>query len=149
MVPSCSGSPVFRPIPLEGSDEIHHAGLSYRFHEADEPGYWQQDRLIAGEWTPFTRYDLSPPTEERRITAYQRHHTFGESWVVDSLRMVRCEDDAVYSVTGNELTSFTPEGKRTERLIDLAAYQRVAELFHAPNLPLAEAMRLRPDCAPL
>jgi arylamine N-acetyltransferase len=144
-----TGSPIFRPITLEGTVELHHAGLSYRFGPADEPGYWQQDRLIEGEWTRFTLYDLGEPTEERRIAAYQRHHTFGESWVVDSLRMVRCEDAAVYSVTGNELTSFTPHGKRTDRLTDLAAYQEMAKLFHAPNLPLAEAMRERPDFAPI
>jgi N-hydroxyarylamine O-acetyltransferase len=143
-----TGSPIFRPIPLEGTEELHHAGLSYRFRPGDEPGYWQQDRLIDGEWTRFTRYDLGQPTEERRIAAYQRHHTFGESWVVDTLRMVRCEDDAVYSATGNELTSFTPQGKRTERLTSLAAYERIAGLFHAPNLPLAEAMRARPGFVP-
>jgi arylamine N-acetyltransferase len=149
LVDAGTGSPIFRPIPLSGTDEIHHAGLSYRFGPADEPGYWQQDRLIEGAWIRFTRYDLGEPTEERRIAAYQRHHTFGESWVVDSLRMVRCENDAVYSVTGNELTSFTPHGKRTERLTNLAAYAEMAKLFNAPNLPLAEAMRERPGFAPM
>ena len=142
-----TGSPIFRPISLEGTDELHHAGLSYRFRPADEPGYWQQDRLIDGAWTRFTLYDLGPPTEERRIAAYQRHHTLGESWVVDTLRMVRCEDDAVYSVTGNELTSFTPEGKRTERLTNLTAYTEMAKLFHAPNLPITVAIQERPSFA--
>ncbi len=145
-----TGSPVFRPIPLAGAEEIHHAGLSYRFRVADEEDFWQQDRLIAGEWTPFCRYDLGDATEERRVAAYQRHHTFGESWVVDALRLVRCWDDEVVSVTGNELTRFTPAAKTVERLTDLASYERMAaDLLGAPNLPIAEAMQVRPTFAPV
>jgi arylamine N-acetyltransferase len=145
-----TGSPVFRPIPLAGIEEIHHAGLSYRFRAADEDRYWQQDRLIGGVWTPFCRYDMGEATDERRVAAYQRHHTFGESWVVDSLRLVRCRDDEVFSVTGNELTRFTPAGKRVEPLTTLAAYEHMAaELIGTPNLPIAEAMRARPSFAPV
>lgn len=148
LVDAGTDSPIFRPIPLDGAVERHHAGLAYRFRAADDDGFWQQDRLIAGEWLPFCRYDLTPPAEQRRMAAYQRHHTFGESWVVDTLRMVRCEDSEVLSVTGNELTRFTAKGKTVERLTDLAAYDRMAELFHAPALPIAEAMRARPQFAP-
>ena len=145
-----TGSPVFRPIPLTGVEEIHHAGLSYRFRAADEDGHWQQDRLIAGEWTPFCRYDLREAADERSIAAYQRHHSFGESWVVDSLRLVRCWDDEVVSVTGNELTRFTAAGKTVGRLTELAAYERMAaDLLGTPGLPIAEAMRARPTFAPV
>ena len=32
-----TGSPIFRPIPLTGTTEFRHAGLSYRFRAATNP----------------------------------------------------------------------------------------------------------------
>ena len=85
---------------------------------------------------------LRPPVEREREAAYQRHHTPGESWVVDRPRLVRCEDDAVFTLRGDEFTHFTDGGKRTERINDPGEYARLtAEIFRLPALPIAAALR--------
>ncbi len=107
-----TGSPVFAPIPLDTETYLTAAGLEFRFRPDPESGFFLQERLIDGDWKTSTRYDLSPLDEERRVTAYQRHHTFGQSWVVDRLRMIKWVGDEIcYSITGNELTTITAEGK--------------------------------------
>jgi N-hydroxyarylamine O-acetyltransferase len=142
-----TGSPIFRPIPLTGITEFQHAGLTYRFR-ADEPGHWLQERLIDGEWKQSCRYDLGPLDLDRQYIAYQHHQTPGATWVLDKIRLIRCEDDAVYSLTGPELTTITPAGKRTEKLADLATYTRLAtETFRLPKLPVADAIRSRAEFA--
>jgi N-hydroxyarylamine O-acetyltransferase len=144
-----TGSPIFRPIPLIGTTEFEHAGLTYRFR-ADEPGHWVQERLIDGEWKQSCRYDLSPLDLERQYIAYQHHQTPGATWVLDKIRLIHCADDAVYSLTGNELTTITPDGKRTEEVSDLASCARLAaETFHLPTLPLQEATHANPDFFPI
>jgi N-hydroxyarylamine O-acetyltransferase len=143
-----TGAPFFMPIPLDRTHEVHHAGLAYRFRPGDADQIWQQDRLIDGTWTPFCRYDLHPPDENERAAAYQRHHTFGETWVVDKLRLVKCTDEAVFTVTDNVLTRITEQGKRTEHLTDLASYQTLAaEIFHLPAFPIADAVAARAEFA--
>jgi N-hydroxyarylamine O-acetyltransferase len=144
-----TGSPIFRPIPLTGTTEFQHAGLTYRFR-ADEPGHWVQERLIAGEWKQSCRYDLGPLDLDRQYIAYQHHQTPGATWVLDKIRLIRCEDDAVYSLTGSELTTITPAGKRTEEVSDLAACTRLAtETFRLPNLPINKAADAHPDFIPI
>jgi arylamine N-acetyltransferase len=144
-----TGSPIFRPIPLTGMTEFRHAGLSYRFRADDEPGHWLQERLIDGDWKQSCRYDLGPLDLDRQYAAYQHHQTLGATWVLDKMRMIRCEDDAIYSLTGNELTTITTAGKGTEQITDLAGYARVAaELFRLPKLPIAAAVRARAEFAP-
>ena len=109
-----TGSPIFRPVPLTGQTEFQHAGLTYRFRADDEPGHWRQERLIDGDWMLSCRYDLGPLDLDRQDTAYQHHQTPGATWVLDKIRLIRCEDDAIYSLTGTELTTITPAGKRTD-----------------------------------
>ena len=144
-----TGSPIFRPIPLTGTTEFRHAGLNYRFRP-DEPSHWVQERLIDGDWKQTCRYDLGPLDLDRQYAAYQHHQTPGATWVLDKVRMIRCEDDAVYSLTGNELTTITTTGKRTDQITDLAAYTQLAvNTFRLPHLPVAEATRTHPDFLPV
>lgn len=144
-----TGSPIFAPIPLTGATEFRHAGLSYRFRADDEPGHWLQERLIDGDWKRSCRYDLSPLDPDRQYTAYQHHQTLGATWVLDKMRLIRCEDDAIYSLTGNELTTITTAGKQTGHIANLAEYARVAaNHFRLPALPIAAAVRARAEFAP-
>ena len=144
-----TGSPIFRPIPLTSTTEFRHAGLSYRFR-ADEPGHWLQERLFDGEWKQTCRYDLSPLDPERQYIAYQHHQTPGATWVLDKIRLIRCEDDVVYSLTGPELTTVTTAGKRTDQLTTLAAYASLAaETFGLSRLPLTDAADANPNFMPI
>lgn len=141
-----TGSPVFAPIPLDTETHLTAAGLPFRFRPDSEPGYFLQERNFDGEWKTSTRYDLSPLDETRRETAYQRHHTFGQSWVVDRLRMIKWDGDhTCHSISGNELTTITCAGKETRTLSTLAEFQEVADThFGVPNLPIEHAWTHHP-----
>jgi N-hydroxyarylamine O-acetyltransferase len=139
-----NGAPFFSPIPLDRVTEIRTAGLAFRFRPGDAPDRWVQDRYIHEEWTPFCRYNLNPAAEDERTSGYQGHHTPGQSWVVDRLRLVRCDETYVASLTDEELVHFTADGKTTERLSGPADFSRVAaDLFRVPGLPIGEALRIR------
>ena len=90
MVDVGNGAPFFDPIPLDEVSEVHHVGLSYRFHPGDEPHIWVQDRLIDGAWQPFCTYDLRHASAADREASYQRHHVLSESWVASTVRLIRC-----------------------------------------------------------
>jgi arylamine N-acetyltransferase len=135
------GSPIAAPIPLQGVSEVWRAGLGYRFRAGETAEEWVQDRWIDGAWAPFCRYDLRPADAAGRNAGYQRHHTPGASWVLGPPRIVRFRDDAVVSLTGDELTTFTEEGKQTERLADPDYAQLAGELFDLPDLPIDTVAR--------
>jgi arylamine N-acetyltransferase len=138
-----NGAPFPEPIPLEGPTELHRAGLAYRFRPDPATNDWIQDRWIDAAWVPFCRYDLREADATIRETAYQRHHTVGESWVVDSLTLTRCDDDEVWSLRNDELRHFTPEGKTLERVNESHEYARLAaEVFQVPGLPIEHARRI-------
>mgnify|MGYP000923762104 FL=1 len=148
-----TASPVFRPITLQGPDAIACAGVDFRFR-ADEtdPRYWLQERLIDGEWKRSCRYDLEPPTEERRIAAYQLHHTIGSSWVVDTLRMACWRNNIGYSISGNQLTILKESGKHLVSLDSPEQYRDIVsrpEAYNVPNLPIDRAFREHPTFAPI
>lgn len=131
------GSPIGEPIPLRGVTELRFAGLAYRFRPGETAEEWVQDRWIDGAWAPFCRYDLRPADAAGRNTGYQRHHTPGASWVLGPPRIVRFRGDAVVSLTGDELTTYTDEGKQSERLEEPIGYaQLAADLFDLPGLPI-------------
>jgi len=144
LVDTGNGAPFFEPIPLRDGEtvEFGHVGLSYRFRaEADDR--WVQDRLINGDWRPFCNYDLNRAQAADRETAYQRHHTLGQSWVVDTLTLVRCTDTEVLSLRDATLSRFSAAGKSVEEFASEAARrQAVADLFDLPNAPLGEALRI-------
>jgi arylamine N-acetyltransferase len=137
-----NGAPFPEPIPLDGTYEVRHAGLAYRFRPTPEPDRWVQDRWIDGEWVPFATYALAPPDPAVREDAYQRHHTPGQSWVVDNLVVTSCTSEQVWSLRDDVLRHFTPAGKRAEQILDPAQYARLAaELFDLPGLPIERAWR--------
>jgi len=93
-----NGAPFFDPIPLEGVFEVRHASLAYRFRPGDRAEEWLQERWIKGAWERFCRFDLGPLNATEQATGYQLHHTLGESWVVDRLRLVRCLEAELHVV---------------------------------------------------
>jgi N-hydroxyarylamine O-acetyltransferase len=136
-----NGAPFFDPIALHGSVEIRGAGLAYRLHAGEAPETWVQERWIDGRWQPFCQYDLRDPEPGARQAAYLRHHTPGQSWVVDTPRLVRCTQDEVFALRDGEFTHYTATGKRTERIEGIAAHRRlVDEVFQLPSLPIEEAL---------
>jgi arylamine N-acetyltransferase len=137
-----NGAPFFEPIPLKGEVEVRRAGLAYRFRADDRADkQWVQDRLIGGTWEPFCSYELLPPDPRQRAAAYQRHHTPGESWVVDDLTLIRLREDEVWSLRRGQLTQFTADGKRSEPASRTDCARLAAEVFEMPNLPVDEALR--------
>ena len=135
-----NGAPFFDPIPLDGTFEVWHVGLGYRFRPGEDGDQWVQERCLDGVWTPFCTYDLQPATDADREASYQYHHVPGRSWVVGSVMLVRCTTDAVHVLRDASLTRFTTAGKTTETIEDETAYRRLAaEIFGAPNLPIDEA----------
>jgi arylamine N-acetyltransferase len=133
-----NSAPLFEPVPLDGMFEVSHAGLAFRFRADEREGdIWTMDRLIDGTWTPFMRYHLGPATAEAREAAYQRHHTPGQSWVVDGLRIMRFAQDEVQLIRDGRLTRFTTAGKHVEQIPDRAGYVRIiADVLGMPALPV-------------
>jgi arylamine N-acetyltransferase len=131
-----NGSPFFEPIPLDRPFEVRRAGLTFRFHADPDAAF--QERWIDGGWQTFCRYELSVPDEQVREAAYQRHHTPGQSWVVDSLRLICCKPDEVLSLRSGELVRYTAGGKHTSPVSDPARV--TAEVFDLPGLPVAAAL---------
>jgi N-hydroxyarylamine O-acetyltransferase len=138
-----NGAPFLEPIPLEGTTEVHHAGLAYRFRPDSASDDWIQDRWIDEAWVPFCRYTLGPADRTVRESAYQHHHTLGQSWVVDTLTLTRCDDDEVWSLRNHELRHFTPDGKSVQQVSEPGEYARLAaEVFGVPGLPIDHARSL-------
>ena len=138
-----NGAPFFEPIPLEGTTELRHAGLAYRFRPDDASSNWIQDRWIDEAWVPFCTYVLGPADLHVRETAYQHHHTLGQSWVVDNLVLTRCDPDEVWSLRDDQLRHFTPDSKSVQRITDPEDYVRLAaEVFELPGLPIERARRV-------
>ena len=137
-----NGAPFFAPIPLDGVVELARASLKYRFRaDPANADHWVQDRWINNAWAPFCTYDLRLPGERARAAAYQRHHIPGESWVVDTLSLIRCTEDAVWSLRGTQLTHITAAGKTVESLDTSESYRRAAaEVFQLLNLPITAAL---------
>jgi len=135
------GAPFFEPIPLDRVSEVRRAGLAYGFRPDEAAENCVQDRWIDGAWAPFCRYELQQPDPQTREAAYQRHHTPGQSWVVDNLRLIRCAEEEVYALRDGQLTHYTPDGKRTEQVTGKTAHMRVAaEVFGLPGLPIDQAL---------
>jgi arylamine N-acetyltransferase len=138
-----NGAPFLDPIPLNATTEVRHAGLAYRFHPDSASDDWIQDRWIDDAWVPFCRYTLGRDDAGVREAAYQHHHTLGQSWVVDTLTLTRCDDDEVWSLRNDELRHFTPDGKSVQRVSDAGEYTRLAaEVFGLPGLPIEHAHSL-------
>lgn len=134
-----NGAPFFDPIALDRESEVRVGELAYRFRPGDQPETLWQDRGSDRGWQPFCCYHLEPPDLDVRESAYQRHHTPGQSWVVDSLTLIRCVPDAVLVLRDNEFTRYTVAGKRREAVNDHAAL--VGDELGLPNFAIEDARR--------
>jgi arylamine N-acetyltransferase len=135
-----NGAPFPEPVALDGSVEVRQAGLSYRFRPHDAPDTWVQDRWVDGAWAQFSVYTLTPPDPAVREAAYQRHHTPGQSWVVDNLVLTCSGEDEVWSLRDTDLRHFTPAGKTLEHITEPAEYAHLAaDVFGLPGLPIDRA----------
>jgi arylamine N-acetyltransferase len=140
LVDVSNGAPFLDPIPLDGVTEVRHAGLAYRFRPDSGSSDWIQDRWIDANWATFCRYDLGEADPDIREEAYQRHHTLGQSWVVDNLVLIRCDVEEVWSLRDDVLRHFTPDGKSERRIGEPEEYARLAaEVFRVPALPIDRA----------
>jgi arylamine N-acetyltransferase len=145
LVDAGNGAPFFEPIPVSDDDptfEFGYAGLSYRFR-LDGAEACVQDRLIDGNWQPFCTYLLAPADLPAREAAYQRHHTRGQSWVVDTLTVIRCTETDVWSLRNTTLTHFTASGKSVSMCDSEADYRRtLSQIFCLPNAPIERALEV-------
>jgi arylamine N-acetyltransferase len=136
------GAPLFEPIPLEGVQEVHRAGLSYRFRLEDGGAVAVQDRLLEGHWQPFCYYDLAEATPRDCDAGYQRHHQPPESWVVSSLTLVRCREDEVLQLRDGRFSRYRTAGKTSEPVSDFDDYMRlVREDLGFKHLPISDGIR--------
>ncbi|MHB8575343.1 MAG: arylamine N-acetyltransferase [Dehalococcoidia bacterium] len=141
LVDAGNGAPFFTPIPLDRTTEVRGVGLAYRFRPDAAGEVCVQDRLINNTWESFCRYDLRRPSEAEREAAYQRHHTPGQSWMVGTPRLIRCEPEALYTLRDGAFSRYTPNGKQTRPVSEPAEFERlVAEVFRMPTLPIAEGI---------
>ena len=141
-----SGSPLFEPVPLDREFEVQRAGLGFRFRPGDAPKEWVQDRWLDGAWVQHCRYDLRPISADVRMSAYQHHHTPGASWVIGAPRVVRCDENAVDRMIGDEFTHFSVADKRKESVDGPERFALLAtEVFGLPALPVADAFRAQTE----
>lgn len=147
LVDVACGSPILQPVPLSGETRLDHAGLSYRFLPGEAADTWRQQRLIDGTWETFCTYVLAVPTPDALEAAYQRHQRPGETWVTNTLTLIRCTNDAVIHLRNDQLTRYTAAGKTTETVPDTAAIARLAaDTFRLPNADIPTALRARDAC---
>jgi arylamine N-acetyltransferase len=135
-----SGSPLFEPVPLDRVFEVQRAGLGFRFRPGDAPNEWVQDRWLEDAWIQHCRYDLRPISADVRMSAYQHHHTPGASWVTGPPRIVRCGEDVIFRMIGDEFTYFSVADKRKEVVEDPEQFLALAsDVFGLPEMPVADA----------
>jgi arylamine N-acetyltransferase len=142
-----SGSPLFEPVPLNQVFEVQRAGLGFRFRPGDaDHQMWAQDRWLDDAWVQHCRYDLRPISGDVRMSAYQHHHTPGASWVIGAPRVVRCGEEAVARMIGDEFTHFSASDKRKERVEGPEQFAVLAtDIFGLPAMPVAEAFRAQAE----
>lgn len=149
-----NGAPLFAPIPLDGTHEVHRHGLGFRFRPSDDPPRvagteeWIRDRMSDDGWVQGCRYEIQPGLDADRDAGYQHHLTPGTTWVLGSLTMNRSTEAAVYSLKDDTLVRYTASGKETTILSGPADYRHVAaEIFELPALPIEEALAVRAELA--
>jgi N-hydroxyarylamine O-acetyltransferase len=141
LVDAGCGAPIFEPIPLDRITELRRAGLAYRFRAEDSENGWVQERWINEQWTPFCRYALEPAGPAERDVGYQRHNTVGESWMLGTVTLIRCEEERVLVLRDGVFSEFKASGKSTEAIADLGRYRElVTQVFQLSGLPIEEGV---------
>ena len=141
LVDVATGAPFFAPIPVDRMVTVRHAGLAYRFHPGATPDSLVQERWGDDGWTPFCTYALQEMTETDRVAAFHRLHQPAAGSVISLLRLVRCTPTAVFSLRDQELSQFTPQGKRKDQLTSPSAYEwAMTGVFNLPDLPILAAL---------
>jgi len=137
-----NGAPFFEPFPLDRSYEIQRLGLGYRFDvDRDDPGVWVQERAMEGGWKPYCRYLLRPQSPEDREIAYQRHHRPRDTWVTNSIVLIRSREEEVLVFRNMDQHRYTPHGKVSVRVDDPEDWARLPELLGLHALPLPKVAR--------
>jgi arylamine N-acetyltransferase len=136
-----SGMPMLAPLLLEAETEVTHAGIRMRLRPAEDQGAWLQERMTDEGWATVFTYDLGPASEDVRREAYQRHHTYGYNFVVTSLTVVRCTEDAQFELRGDLFAQSTAAGKVTALVEDgREAARLVREVIGLPELEVERAI---------
>jgi arylamine N-acetyltransferase len=137
-----NGAPFFEPFPLDRPFEVRRAGLGYRFHaDPSDPGVWIQERELEGGWKPYCRYLLRPQSPADREAAYQRHHRPRDTWVTNSLVLIRSREEEVLVFRNMDQHRYTPSGKVSVRVEDPEGWARLPGLLGLPALPVLEVVR--------
>jgi arylamine N-acetyltransferase len=136
-----NGAPFFEPIPLDRPLEIEWHGLGYRFGaDPGDPGVWIQERAVEGGWKPYCRYVLRPQSPEDREAAYQRHHRPRETWVTNSIVLIRSGEEEVLVFRNMDQHRYTRGGKASSRVEDPDGWARLPALLGLPGFPVREAV---------
>lgn len=137
-----NGAPFFEPVPLDRPFEVRRVGLGYRFDvDRDEPGVWIQQRELEGGWKPYCRYLLRPQSPADREAAYQRHHQPRDTWVTNSLVLIRSREEEVLVFRNMDQHRYTPSGKVSVRVEEPEGWTRLPGLLGLPALPVLEVVR--------
>jgi arylamine N-acetyltransferase len=137
-----NGAPFFEPFPLDRPFEVRRAGLGYRFNaDPSDPGVWIQERELEGGWKPYCRYLLRPQSPADREAAYQRHHRPRDTWVTNSLVLIRSREEEVLVFRNMDQHRYTPSGKVSVRVEDPEGWARLPGLLGLPAFPVLEVVR--------
>jgi len=140
LVDVANGAPFVEPIRIDSETVLRRAGLGWRFRPAPDPDTLIQDRLVNGDWTPFCYYTLCEASAEDIESAYQRHHTHGESWVVGNLTIVRSTETEVIRLRDDELVRYSDSGVLTQRVAERDLPTLAGDVFGLPELRVLEAV---------
>jgi arylamine N-acetyltransferase len=134
-----NGAPFFEPIPLDRPLEIHRLGLGYRFAvDPADPGVWIQERAVEGSWKAYCRYILRPQSPQDRDVAYQRHHQPRDTWVTNSIVLIRSREEEVLVFRNMDLHRYTTRGKLSSRVEDPEGWARLPEALGLLAFPVRD-----------
>jgi arylamine N-acetyltransferase len=137
-----NGAPFLEPVPLDRPFGIDRLGLGYRFHvDPSDPGVWIQERALEGGWQAHCRYLLRPQSQDDREAAYQRHHRPRETWVTNSIVLIRSREEEVVVFRNGDQHRYTAAGKTSSRVEEPEAWARLPGLVGLPGLPVREVVR--------